>query len=83
MDSGQDCRTADLPSSFAGANADGAIAATAHHGPDTHGTSGHAHPEVCMTGTTATSDVSARGMRRITERAWLGWKASRTSLDVS
>ncbi len=78
-DSGQDHQTADLPFSFAGANADGAVAATAHHGSDVHGIGGRAHPEVCMTRTTA-GDVSAR---KAAERVWLGWKVSRMSVDIS
>ncbi len=78
-DPGWDYQTADLPSSFAGADAAGAVATTVHRGSDAYGDSGHARPEVCMTRTT-NGDVSAR---RAAERAWLGWKVSRTSTDVS
>ncbi len=55
-----------------------------------HGVNEHAHSEVCEARTTATSDVSARRMkrtrmarrtrwmRRAVETAWMGWRIPRT-----
>ncbi len=78
-DSGWDSRTADLPSSFAGANTGGAAAATAHRGSGAHRTNERAHPEDCMTRATA-GDAAAR---RTAENAWLGGEASRAPIDIS
>ncbi len=83
-DSGRNDRTADFPSTFAGADADDTNAAAAHRGPDTHGVGGYAHTEVCKTRAAAASDVSARWtrwtrrMRRAVLRTRLEQKSSGT-----
>ncbi len=69
-DQGWICGRTDLSSTFAGTDTDCADSAAVIGERSAHDTVGHAHPEDCLTGTTASSASEGTA-----ETAWgMGWE---------